>query len=193
LTQCFDKVNNGVAVQPDGARENPVDCNNDRLGTGLPDALLDAGVERVEIQRRVVTVVVDEGGRRREEGGKRLGGGEDLRADAGADQLRQLQLRNTLDDVKPRAAQVVAVRVRNSDQDLDGVDVLGLHLRDGRVRSQQSEAGQRLHVGVPLEVHVEDARDANGAPDSVQAQGGNLRVITVLEIIFFLIHDPGYF
>jgi hypothetical protein len=37
---------------------------------------------------------------------------------------------------------------------------------------------------------VEDARDADGAPDPVQAQGGNLRVITVLEIILFLIHDP---
>ena len=192
MTQCFNKVNNGVTVQPDGARENPIDCNNDRLGTGLPNALLNAWVKRVEIQRRVVAVVVDEGGRRRQEGGKRLGGGEDLRADTGADQLRQLQLRNALDDVEPRAAQVVAIRVRHRDQDLDGVDVLGLHLGDGRVRSQQSETRQRLHVGVPLEVHVEDARNADGAPDPVQAQGSNLRVITVLEIIYFLVHDPEF-
>lgn len=52
----------------------------------------------------------------------------------------------------PGVAQVVAVGVGHSDEGLDGVDVLLLHLGDAGAGRQQREAGQRLHVRVPLQL-----------------------------------------
>lgn len=52
----------------------------------------------------------------------------------------------------PGVAQVVSVSVSHSDEGLDGVDVLLLHLCDAGAGRQQREAGQRLHVRVPLQL-----------------------------------------
>lgn len=40
---------------------------------------------------------------------------------------------------------------------------------------------QSLDEGVPLQLQVEDAGDPDGAPYPLQAEQGNLRIITVLE------------
>lgn len=52
----------------------------------------------------------------------------------------------------PGAAQVVSISVRHSDKGLYSVYVLLLHLRDAGAGSQQSEPGQGLDVGIPLQL-----------------------------------------
>ena len=56
-------------------------------------------------------------------------------------------------DLQPRAAQVVSIGVGDGDERLDGVDVLQLHLGDGRGARQEGEAPQGLDVGVALQLH----------------------------------------
>lgn len=48
----------------------------------------------------------------------------------------------------PGVAQVVPIGVSHSDEGLDGVDVLLLHLCDAGAGCQQGEPGQSLDVGV---------------------------------------------
>ena len=54
----------------------------------------------------------------------------------------------------PGVAQVVPVGVGHSDQGLDGVDVLLLHLCDAGAGCQQGESGQSLDIGIPLQLHT---------------------------------------
>lgn len=52
----------------------------------------------------------------------------------------------------PGVPQVIAISVRHSDQGLDGVDVLLLHLCDAGAGCQQGEPGQSLNVRIPLQL-----------------------------------------
>ena len=106
-----------------------------------------------------------------------------------ADGLGELELADALEYLVPRLAQIVAVGVRNGDERLDALDVLGLHLGDGRGRGEQSEARQRLHVRVALQLQVEDARDADGTTHAVQAQVDHLVVVRVL--FFYIIFNSN--
>ena len=54
----------------------------------------------------------------------------------------------------PGVAQVVSVRVGYSDQGLDGVNVLLLHLCDAGTGRQQGESGQGLDVCVSLQLQT---------------------------------------
>lgn len=59
----------------------------------------------------------------------------------------------------PGIAQVVPVGVGYSDQGLDGVDVLLLHLGDAGAGCQQGEPGQGLHVGVTFQLWGGESQD----------------------------------
>lgn len=52
----------------------------------------------------------------------------------------------------PGVAQVVSVCVSYSDQSLDGVYVLLLHLCDAGTGCQQGESGQSLHIRISLQL-----------------------------------------
>ncbi len=54
----------------------------------------------------------------------------------------------------PGVAQIVPVSVSHSNQRLDGVDVLLLHLCDAGTGCQQGEPGQGLNVCIPLQLHT---------------------------------------
>ena len=97
-----------------------------------------------------------------------------------ADGLRELELTYTLEYLVPRLAQVVAVRVSDSDQGLDALHVFRLHFGDGRGGGEQRESGERLHVRISLQLQIEYASDANGAADAVQTQIDDFGVVRVL-------------
>ena len=77
--------------------------------------------------------------------------------------------------------EVVAVSVRHCNEGLDRVNVLSFDLRDGRVRRKERETGQRLDESVPFERHVEDASDADGTTDTVEAQCGHVQIVAILQ------------
>lgn len=52
----------------------------------------------------------------------------------------------------PRVAQVVSISVGHSDQCLNGVNVLLLHLCDAGAGCQQGESGQGLDISVSLQL-----------------------------------------
>ena len=54
----------------------------------------------------------------------------------------------------PGVAQVVSVSVGHSDQGLDGVNVLLLHLCDAGTGCQQGESGQGLNIGISLQLQT---------------------------------------
>lgn len=55
----------------------------------------------------------------------------------------------------PGVAQVVPISVGHSDQGLDSVDVLLLHLCDAGTGGQQGEPGQGLDVRIPLQLQTD--------------------------------------
>ena len=78
-------------------------------------------------------------------------------------------------------AQIVAIGVGDGDERFDRVDILRLDLRDGRIGREEGEASQGLNESVPFQRHVEDARDANGTADAVQAEGRHFQIVAVLQ------------
>lgn len=54
----------------------------------------------------------------------------------------------------PGVAQVVSISVGHSDQCLDGVNVLLLHLCDAGTGRQQGESGQGLDIRIPLQLQT---------------------------------------
>ena len=81
----------------------------------------------------------------------------------------------------PGVAQVVSVSVGDSDEGLDGVDVLLLHLRDTTAGCEQGEPRQGLDVRITLQLDGEDAGYPDGTADPLQTQRGYLSVTTVLK------------
>lgn len=61
-------------------------------------------------------------------------------------------MQHVTEHLMPGVAQVVAVSVGHSDEGLDGVNVLLLHLCDARASCQQGEPRQRLHIRVSLQL-----------------------------------------
>lgn len=61
-------------------------------------------------------------------------------------------------NLMPGVAQVVAISVGHSDERLDGVNVLLLHLCDARAGCQQGEPCQGLHICIPLQLRQQDQR-----------------------------------
>ena len=76
---------------------------------------------------------------------------------------------------------VVAVSVRHCNEGLDRVNILSFDLRDGRICREEGETSQRLDESVPFERHVEDASDADGTTNTVEAQRGHVQIVTILE------------
>lgn len=54
----------------------------------------------------------------------------------------------------PGVAQVVAVSVCHSDEGLNGVNVLLLHLRNAGTSCEQCKPGQGLNICITLQLHT---------------------------------------
>lgn len=52
----------------------------------------------------------------------------------------------------PGVAQVVSISVGHSDQGLNGVNILLLHLCDAGAGCKQGESGQSLNIGISLQL-----------------------------------------
>ena len=89
----------------------------------------------------ILTGDIDASGRGRRAGDK-------LRPDPGSDQLGQLKLANTFQNIQPRMAEVVAVCVGDRDERFDGIDVFRFDLRDGWIGREQREASQCLDESI---------------------------------------------
>jgi len=105
---------------------------------------------------------------------------QELVLDPRTDHLCQLQLRDTLQDVKPAGAEIVTVRVSNRYQGFNGVNIFRFHLCDAGISSKKSESCQCLHKSISLQLQMEDTGNSDGTPDTLQTQNRNLCLITIL-------------